>query len=99
MFIRRYQIDDQIPDNWGNATDWAYNARADGYMVDHHPTPGSIMQLSGVDYGLGHVAFVESVDPDGTWHISEMNVEGLDVVDDRAMSASAAADYYFIHDN
>jgi surface antigen len=41
---------------------------------------------------------VESVDADGTWHISEMNVLGLDVVDHKAMPLSAAAGYDFIHD-
>ena len=98
VFIKRYEIGDPIPNSWGNATNWAYAASLDGYVVDHHPTPGSIMQISGVDYGLGHVAFVESVDPDGTWHISEMNVLGLDVVDNKAEPASAAANYRFIHD-
>jgi surface antigen len=55
------------------------------------------MQISDVDHGLGHVAFVESVSLDGTWNISEMNVLGLDVVDYKSMPASAAADYNFIH--
>ena len=55
------------------------------------------MQISNVDGGLGHVAFVESVDPDGTWHISEMNVLGLDVVDNKTMPATATAGFNFIH--
>jgi surface antigen len=46
---------------------------------------------------VGHVAFIESVDADGTWHISEMNAIGFDEVDYRALPASAAANYYFIH--
>lgn len=95
---RRIQINDPIPNSWGNATSWAYYARQDGYAVDHTPSPGAIMQISGVYYGLGHVAFVESVDSDGTWHISEMNVLGLNVVDDKAEPPSAAANYFFIHD-
>jgi len=95
--MRRAQIGESIPNSWGNAATWAYYAQKDGYLVDHTPTYGAIMQISTVDHGLGHVAFVESVDPDGTWHISEMNVEGLDIVDDKAMPASAAAGYDFIH--
>lgn len=95
---RRAEIGDSIPNTWGNAETWAERAAADGYVVNHTPSPGAIMQLPGVDYGLGHVAFVESVDSDGTWNISEMNVEGLDVVDHKAMPASAATDYFFIHD-
>lgn len=92
---RRAQIGKPIPNTWGDAYLWASRARADSYQVDHAPTPGAIMQTSGG--ALGHVAFVESVDGDGTWHISEMNVIGLNQVDYRAMPAVAAARYNFIH--
>jgi surface antigen len=95
--MRRSQIGEPIPNSWGNAATWAYYAEQDGYLVDHMPSPGAIMQISNVDHGLGHVAFVESVDPDGTWHISEMNVLGLDLVDYKTMSPSSAASYNFIH--
>lgn len=96
--IRRSQINDPIPNTWGNAATWASRASEDGYVVDHTPSFGAIMQISNVDGGLGHVAFVESVDPDGNWHISEMNVLGLDVVDDKANPQSLASNYNFIHD-
>jgi surface antigen len=95
--MRRSQIGEPIPNNWGNAATWASRAALAGYIVDHIPSYGAIMQISNVDHGLGHVAFVESVDPDGTWHISEMNVLGLDVVDYKTMPATAATDYNFIH--
>lgn len=95
--MRRAQINEPIPNNWGNAATWAENARLAGYVVDHNPSYGAIMQIADVDHGLGHVAFVESVDPDGTWHITEMNVVGFDEVDTKALPASAAADYSFIH--
>jgi surface antigen len=95
--MRRSQIGEPIPNNWGNAATWANRAAAAGYIVDHTPSYGVIMQISNVDHGLGHVAFVESVGPDGTWHISDMNVLGLDVVDYKAMPAAAASDYNFIH--
>ena len=95
---RRSQINDPIPNTWGNASTWAVRAARDGYTVDHNPSPGAIMQISRTAGGLGHVAFVESVDPDGTWHISEMNVLGLNIVDNRAEPLSAAANENFIHD-
>jgi surface antigen len=95
---RRAQVGDPIPNSWGNAATWAPRAAQDGYLVDHHPSPGAIMQTPYSAGGLGHVAYVESVDQDGTWHISEMNVLGLDVVDHRSLTALAAADYSFIHD-
>jgi surface antigen len=95
--IRRSQINDPIPNTWGNAATWASRASADGYIVNHSPTVGSIMQISNVDHGLGHVAFVESIDPDGTWHISEMNVEGLDIVDYKSEPSFAEDSFNFIH--
>lgn len=95
---RRAETNDPIPNSWGNAATWAERAAQDGYIVDHHPTPGAIMQTPDSAGGLGHVAFVERVDSNGTWHISEMNVLGLDVVDHRSEAPTAAASYNFIHD-
>jgi surface antigen len=95
--MRRSQIGEPIPNSWGNAATWAVRAQADGYLVDHTPSYGAIMQIPYVDHGLGHVAFVESVNPsDGSWTISEMNVEGLDVVDYKTLTAADAASYNFI---
>lgn len=96
--MRRIQIGDPIPEDWGNAADWEWHAILSGYKVDQVPAKYAIMQTPLGANGLGHVAFVESVDPDGTWHISEMNVVGFDEVDNRAMPASAAKYYSFIHD-
>jgi len=96
--LRRIQVGKPIPNTWGNAATWAVRAMLGGWVVDHTPTKYSIMQTPNSAGGLGHVAFVESVDPDGTWHISEMNVVGFDEIDKKAMPASAAARYSFIHD-
>ena len=98
VFLLRQQANDPIPTTWGNAATWAPRAQADGYLVDHSPTPGSIMQISTVDNGLGHVAYVTAVDPAGNWTISEMNVQGLDIIDLKTYPASAAAGFNFIHD-
>jgi surface antigen len=96
--MRRAQIGEPIPNSWGNAATWAVRSQADGYLVDHIPTYGAIMQTPNVDNGLGHVAFVEAINTtNGNWTISEMNVEGLDVVDYKTLSAAAAASYNFIH--
>ena len=57
------------------------------------------MQISDVDNGLGHVAYVTAVDPTtGAWTISEMNVLGLDIVDSKILPAINALQYSFIHD-
>jgi len=71
VFYLRQQANDPIPNTWGNASSWAFNARLDGYLIDHTPTVGSIMQISNVDNGLGHVAYVTVVDPiTGAWTVS-----------------------------
>ena len=96
--LRRSQINEPIPNTWGNAATWAINAILEGFQVNHKPSFGAIMQTPDAAGGLGHVAFVESVDSDGTWIISEMNAVGFDEVDYRSMPASSAEEYSFIHE-
>ena len=98
VYARRAQVGQPIPNTWGDAATWAPRAAKDGYSVDHIPTQYAIMQTSNSAGGLGHVAFVEKVDPDGTWHISEMNVLGLYIVDDKKIPPDAAKAYNFIHE-
>jgi surface antigen len=61
---------EELP-NWGNAGEWAANAAAYGYWVDANPEVGSIVMTW--ESPLGHVAFVERVDPanPATFLISE----------------------------
>ena len=96
-YALRLKYGDPIPTTWGNANTWDDRAEADGYLVDHTPAVGAVYQT---DAGaLGHVAYVSAVDSvTGDWTISEMNVDGLDVVDTRTFKAGAALFYNFIHD-
>lgn len=55
----------------GDAGEWYANADAARYSVGAAPRPGAI-QVSW-ESQVGHVAYVESVDPDGSWTVSEMN--------------------------
>lgn len=97
--LRRIQVGHQIPNNWGDAITWGIRATLAGYRVDHTPEVGSVFQWPEAPGGLGHVAYVEKVDPDtGAWTISEMNAVGWDVVDERTYPASQAKFYNFIHD-
>ncbi len=57
-----------VPGNWGNAISWYYNAQASGYAVGAVPRAGAI----GWERS-NHVVYVESVNPDGSVNISEMN--------------------------
>jgi surface antigen len=97
--LRRIQIGDPIPNDWGDAINWNTHAMADGYIVNHTPAYGAIFQWPLAPGGEGHVAFVESVDSStGDWTVSEMNAAGWDVVDKRTYPSEAANDYNFIHD-
>lgn len=92
---RRIEINKSIPNNWGDAHSWDTGAKAAGYLVDHNPEVGAIMQT---DTGkLGHVAFVEKVNPDGSWEISEMNAKGWNILSSRTFTAEQAKNYSFIH--
>jgi surface antigen len=99
VFIKRKEAGRLIPNTWGNAADWALNARLQGYKVDQTPAVGAIMQTANSAGGLGHVAYVTKVDPiTGSWTISEMNVKGLNVVSERPLTVLDAHKYSFIHD-
>jgi surface antigen len=66
----------------GNAIEWFGNAAAMGFPEGSTPRPGAIMVTR--ESGWGHVAYVESVDPDGRgWTVSEMNFHGFGVISSR----------------
>ncbi|HTE22125.1 MAG TPA: CHAP domain-containing protein [Candidatus Limnocylindria bacterium] len=92
---RRAETGHPIPNTWGDAHTWDDRSKTDGYLVDHLPAVGAIMES---DAGIwGHVAYVEKVNPDGSWEVSEMNVKGWDILSSRTFSAAQAQDYKFIH--
>ena len=59
----------------GNAGQWYHNARAAGRPVGKTAQAGAIM-VSYEGVSLGHVAYVERVNPDGSFVVSEMNYNG-----------------------
>ena len=67
----------------GNANQWFAQAIAYGWRTGQTPAAGAIM----VSYesSFGHVAYVENVNPDGSWRVSEMNFTAWDVVDYRTI--------------
>jgi LysM repeat protein len=50
-----------VPNNWGNASSWAYYAALDGWTVSSTPTVGAIAQTPYAAGGQGHVAIVTAV--------------------------------------
>lgn len=67
----------------GDAGYWYANASAQGYSVGSTPKVGSIMVTW--ESWAGHVAYVEAVNPDGSWVVSEMNWVAFDVIDQRTI--------------
>ena len=67
----------------GDAGYWYANASAQGYPVGPTPKVGAIMVTW--ESWAGHVAYVEAVNPDGSWTVSEMNWVAFDVIDERTI--------------
>lgn len=84
-----------VPDNWGNANEWAVSAAAQGYTVSDTPKVGAIAQTGG-DSSLGHVAIVSSINDDGSFTVSEMNYYGLGVIDERITSTAEFQSFIYI---
>lgn len=94
---RRAEAGSPIPNNWGNANTWDDLARMSGYRVDNIPEAGSIFQTDGYGHSIYHVAYVESVNSDGSIVISEMNFSGWNVVNTRVISPAEVPRYNYIH--
>jgi len=73
---KRASVGNPLSFSWGNAGQWAGQAQAAGYSVDQNPKAGDVMVFLSSNPGMeafGHVAYVESVNGDGTVNISEYN--------------------------
>jgi surface antigen len=68
---------------FGNAIQWWANARPFGYAEGQTPVVGAIMVTR--ESGYGHVAYVESVNGDGSWTVSEMNFVRWNVISRRTI--------------
>jgi surface antigen len=68
----------------GDAWMWWANARAMGFPEGQVPEPGAIM-VTWESLVYGHVAYVEQVNIDGSFVISEMNFKAWDVIDERTL--------------
>lgn len=93
VYNRVAQLGKPIPSpSMGHAFMWSDSARSMGYNVSHTPKTGTVavfrQGVAGSDPTYGHVAFVEKVFSDGSVLVSEMNVQGLNVISTRIISAS-----------
>ncbi|MBW3091815.1 CHAP domain-containing protein [Bifidobacterium sp. 82T10] len=98
-YNRRKEMGIGTPSYLGNGGDWAANAPSYGLRVDSTPQVGAALSFArgqdGADGTYGHVAVVEAVNSDGTFLISEMNVQGLYVVSYRTLTNNGQ--YLFVH--
>jgi surface antigen len=69
---------------YGNAIDWWDNARPYGYAEGQQPQVGAIM-VTRESVAYGHVAYVEAVNRDGSWTVSEMNFTGWNLKSGRTL--------------
>jgi surface antigen len=75
-----------LPNNLGNANTWYSRATAQGMATGSAPRVGAVgVSTAG---SLGHVVYVESVNPNGSVNVSEMNFRGLYVTSTRTVAAS-----------
>ena len=78
----------EIPNNWGNAVTWYWNASASGYKTGTTAAVGAIAWTGEGRYG--HVALVEDISSDGrSVYIAEMNYRGAYVKSHRWAPVSA----------
>lgn len=84
-----------ISNRWGDAENWAEGAKRDGYVVNHKPAVHALMQTT--KGKLGHVAYIERVNKDGSFDVSEMNCIKPYKVSSRPITAEEAKSYNYIH--
>ena len=83
-----YYVSTKRKVDWnGDAWMWFRNARGAGRPEGRVPVAGAILVMWGG--WVGHVAYVEKVNPDGSFLISEMNVHGVGVRDERTVTVSS----------
>jgi surface antigen len=80
---------------FGDAIQWWPNAAAYGYAEGQTPRVGAIMVTR--ESAPGHVAYVEAVNSDGSWRVSEMNFVAWNVVSSRTLRPGQAPVVGFIY--
>lgn len=85
--------------HWGNAGNWRANALALGYPVNNTPAVGAIAWwAAGTVSTLGHVAYVEAVNRDGTVVVEEYNYGLRLQYNRRTIPVSEPSGFIHIHD-
>ncbi len=93
---RRNEIGRPIPNNLGNAISWLSVSRAAGLPTGDVPKAGAVVYHKNLG-GLGHVAFVEKINEDGSALVSDMNYPIWGSVTYRTVSPAEFGNYAFIY--
>jgi hypothetical protein len=93
-----YYVATQRNITWaGNADEWWRNARS-SRPEGEVPVAGAVIVFEGPGYSYdGHVAFVDSVNANGSFVISEMNYDGWGRIDQRTVQAGDPSIVGFIY--
>ena len=82
---------------WGEAYNWDYNAKNLGLQVDQTPAVGAIAQWHKGEIlsnpNIGHVAYVEKVNDDGSVKISEYNYNNPCAFGERVIDSAQVPRY------
>ncbi len=97
---RRLEIGRPIPNNLGDAISWLPLAQASGLAIGPEPRAGAVVYHLDIG-GLGHVAFVERVNPDGSIWISDMNYFGHVTMNEHSAATGGwgTVSYRLVHPN
>ena len=79
----------------GDAWEWFGGAKAMGFPTGQTPQPGAIMVTW--ESWVGHVAYVEQVNADGSWVVSEMNYKGWGIISTRTIKPGTVPLIGFIY--
>lgn len=93
---RRAQSGRPIPTNLGHARSWYSRAQGGGMAVGSTPQAGAVLWHANLG-GLGHVAYVESMNADGSALVSDMNYPSWGRVTYRTVPPSEFGNYRFIY--
>ena len=84
-----------LPGGLGNANTWV-NSLSGSYAINRTPAAGDVFWTAAGYYG--HVGIVDSVNPDGTITISDMNgIAGWGAVGTKTIGPGEYGGYMFIH--
>ena len=93
---RRAETGRPLPSNLGNAISWYSRSAGSGIAVGSEPQVGAVVWHNNIG-GLGHVAYVESKNEDGSILVSDMNYPSWGRVTYRTVTPGEFGSYRFIY--